>query len=318
MHRIKIEPGGGSLASPQITIITPCLNAEAFLSEALESVQNQDFKDIEHIVLDGGSTDGSLNILNTFPGLRILSETDQGSHHAMNKGLELAKGDIIGFLNGDDTYEAGVFTDIAMHFAAEPDLDMLCGGDIVFRQDRHGMRQVIDRRYRGEGGLALSELLFGAPAFNARFYRRRLFERIGNFDLTFDFSADRDFLIRAALAETRSISYEKPIYNYRTHSSSRTLDPRGKNKPAIAAEHIRMAEKHLGNSSLTKTWRKGLHSWCAFESLRLVLFYLAAGKPGDALSAWRNAKTNGPRWIPALLSAWQIRQHRAKHHPNVG
>ncbi|MBT5375059.1 MAG: glycosyltransferase, partial [Rhodospirillaceae bacterium] len=201
------------MASPQITIITPCLNAEAFLSEALESVQNQDFKDIEHIVLDGGSTDGSLNILNTFPDLHILSKIDQGSHDAMNKGLELAKGDIIGFLNGDDTYEDGVFTDIAMHFAADPDLDMLCGGDIVFRQDGHGMRQVIDRRYRGESGLALSELLFGAPAFNARFYRRRLFEQIGNFDLTFDFSADRDFLIRAALAETRSISYEKPIYN---------------------------------------------------------------------------------------------------------
>jgi len=118
MHSIKTEPDGGSLKAPRITIITPCLNAAPFLSEALESVVNQCVTGMEHMVLDGGSTDGTLDILNSFPGLRVVNGPDRGSHDAMNKGVELAKGDIIGFLNADDTYEVGVFTDIAMHFAA--------------------------------------------------------------------------------------------------------------------------------------------------------------------------------------------------------
>ena len=86
----------------RLSIITPTLNRAHFLEEAIESVRAQDFPDCEHLIVDGGSTDGTLEMLARHPHLRVVSEPDRGLYDALNKGLRLGSGEIVGLLNSDD------------------------------------------------------------------------------------------------------------------------------------------------------------------------------------------------------------------------
>ena len=91
----------------RFTIITPCLNREKFIAEAIESVLAQRYHDIEHWIIDGGSTDKTLEIVRSYPHLRVLSEPDRGVYDAFNKGLDRATGDAVIFLNSDDLLTPG-------------------------------------------------------------------------------------------------------------------------------------------------------------------------------------------------------------------
>ena len=93
---------------PKITIITPSYNQGEFVGQTIESVLSQDYPDLEYIVMDGGSTDGTLDVLKQYDGrLHWTSEPDRGQSHAINKGLRQASGEILAFLNSDDLYEPG-------------------------------------------------------------------------------------------------------------------------------------------------------------------------------------------------------------------
>src|SRR3954466_15542507 len=92
---------------PSISVITPCLNAHATIERALASVAEQGYEPLEHVVIDGGSTDGTLDLLAAHPGLVVRSGPDRGLSHAMNKGIELAQGEVVGWLNADDFYLPG-------------------------------------------------------------------------------------------------------------------------------------------------------------------------------------------------------------------
>ena len=94
---------------PIITIITPSLNRAKFIEEAIKSVLNQDYPPVEHIIMDGGSTDGTLDILNSYSHLTVISQPDHGMYDAINKGIRMAKGNIIGIRNSDDYYEPNFF-----------------------------------------------------------------------------------------------------------------------------------------------------------------------------------------------------------------
>src|SRR5688500_2854733 len=87
---------------PSVSIVTPCLNAAATIEHTLESVRAQDHGHVEHIVVDGGSTDGTLDLLQRAPGIRFISEPDRGLSDAVNKGVAMATGDVVGWLNADD------------------------------------------------------------------------------------------------------------------------------------------------------------------------------------------------------------------------
>jgi glycosyltransferase involved in cell wall biosynthesis len=109
----------------KISIITPSLNQAKYLEKNILSVLNQDYDDFEHIVIDGGSTDGSIEILKKFKHLRWISEKDNGQAQAINKGFKLAKGDIIGWLNSDDLYSPGVFQKINNIFSEDEKVDFI-------------------------------------------------------------------------------------------------------------------------------------------------------------------------------------------------
>ena len=104
----------------RLSIITPSLNQCEFIEETIHSVMNQDHHDVEHIVIDGGSTDNTVSILRKYPHLRWTSEKDTGQSNAINKGFQQATGEIIAWLNSDDYYEDHIFGDIVQYFETHP------------------------------------------------------------------------------------------------------------------------------------------------------------------------------------------------------
>jgi glycosyltransferase involved in cell wall biosynthesis len=186
-----------------LTLITPCLNARPYIADMLASVRAQRGVAFEHIVLDGGSSDGTREILANCRDVRLTAEPDAGSHDAMNKGIRLARGEILAFIGADDLYAPGVLAAVAARFAAEPALDALLCRSYLFAEDA-GAWRVVARYPLGRGdGFDLAELMYGTPCINARFFRRRVFERAGGFENEFSFAADRHFLIRLALSQVR-------------------------------------------------------------------------------------------------------------------
>lgn len=110
----------------KISILTPSFNQGEYIENNIQSVLNQNCNAVEHIVIDGGSTDNTLNILNEYPHLKWTSEPDEGQADALNKGLSIATGDIIGWINSDDYYEDNIFQDVLNHFK-DPDVKWIIG-----------------------------------------------------------------------------------------------------------------------------------------------------------------------------------------------
>jgi glycosyltransferase involved in cell wall biosynthesis len=185
---------------PSITVVTPCLNRAHTLPEALESVRSQGYSRLEHIVVDGGSTDGTLEILRRAEGIRWTSEPDHGLYHALNKGVAAAKGDVIGWLNSDDRYLPGTLEAVARAMAEQPDALWVTGRcRIIDREGREIRRWVTAyknaflRRYSFP--LYLTQNFISAPA---TFMRRKAFDRVGLFDERYRISGDYELYLRLA------------------------------------------------------------------------------------------------------------------------
>src|SRR6266496_4607979 len=158
-----------------ISVVTPCLNRAAFVIQAIDSVQRQGYPHVEHIIVDGGSTDGTLELLVHYPHLVVSSQPDAGVYDALNRGIRLSHGQIIGFLNTDDMYEPDIFGSVAQRFLESPQIDAVVGGASIFVGP--SIREAEARASFpavGQGEL-LVRATHGAPVFNAWFFRRRLF-----------------------------------------------------------------------------------------------------------------------------------------------
>ena len=164
------------LKLPKVSIVTPTFNSAPTLRETIESVLAQDYKNWEHIVMDGGSTDGTLDILRSYPHLQWVSEKDKGHYHAMNKGIERASGEIVAILNGDDCYREGALRNVAAAFEKNPDWGALFG-DIVYVD---GEGQEIFRRL--EAAYDYDVLRFGNVCYVIHptlFVKKTIYDRIG-------------------------------------------------------------------------------------------------------------------------------------------
>jgi len=176
----------------KISIVTPVYNAAATVSDTLASVQAQGFGDVEHIVIDGGSTDGTLEVLETHGSLRVLSEPDDGLYDAMNKGIALATGDVIGILNADDLYAHDkVLENVAETIGAGV---QSCYADLVY-VDRDDTSKVV--RYWTSNAFVPGSFRKGwLPAHPTFFVRREVYERFGSFDLEYRIQSDFELTMR--------------------------------------------------------------------------------------------------------------------------
>ena len=178
----------------KISVVMVCRNSSATIGRALESFFVQDHLDKELIVVDGASTDRTLDVIASFPaeGVTVISEPDAGMYDAMNKGLAAFDGEAVGFLNSDDCYrDNGVLSDIVKALA---DHDAV-HGNVDFVSSARDQRVV--RRWRG------SPYRYGAfktgwmPPHPTFYIRRSVVETVGRFDLRFAIAADYDFMLRA-------------------------------------------------------------------------------------------------------------------------
>lgn len=192
------------METPLLTIITPVYNDERFIGSCLQSVINQNCPDVEHLIMDGGSTDRTLKIIGRYaernPHIRWISEKDHGQSDAMNKGISLARGHIIGFLNSDDYYEPAVLPRILRIFQRLPNPSFLVGNCNVLNDD--GKITYLNKPSR----LSLTNMLIGGEKnqfpFNpsSYFYHISLHEKIGLYDESNHYTMDLDFLLRAVKA----------------------------------------------------------------------------------------------------------------------
>jgi glycosyltransferase involved in cell wall biosynthesis len=176
----------------KISIITPSFNQAEFIEETIRSVMRQDHSDVEHLVIDGGSTDDTVAVLKRYPHLQWVSEKDSGQSNAINKGFRKATGEIVAWLNSDDFYEENIFGEIVQYFEAHPDC-MLLYGDITF-VDASGKML-----FRATGDTIDFDRLIACPDIVRQpsfFWRREVIDELGGVDEDLHLVMDFDFFLR--------------------------------------------------------------------------------------------------------------------------
>lgn len=176
-------------------------NSAATIETTLDSVQAQGYPDLEYIVVDGGSTDTTLDVVHKYPELvtQLISEPDRGIYDAMNKGVQRSTGEVVGILNSDDFYRhSRVLQEVADAFAADPALEVLMG-DVDFVSDEDLNEPV--RTYRATGFRPWMFRLGFMPPHPAIFIRKTAYQRVGLYKLGYKIAADFDFLVRLLLID---------------------------------------------------------------------------------------------------------------------
>ncbi len=176
-----------------VSIVTVCLNAEDTIGDCVASVVVQEGATIEHIVVDGGSTDGTLQVLAPYRDqlAQLISEKDEGLYHAMNKGLGLAKGDVVGFLNADDALATPRTIARIVEAMSKSNAEFAFGDVEIY-----SARGDIIRVYRGDQFQAAQLTSGNLPPHPSIYARTELLRRAGGFDSRFKIAADFDLLIR--------------------------------------------------------------------------------------------------------------------------
>lgn len=225
---------------PLISIVTPVFNCRDFIEQCIDNVAAQGDLELEHIIVDGGSDDGTVQIIERqarrYPHLRWISEPDRGQSDAMNKGVALAKGGVLGFLNADDYYEPGVLRRIEQLFRELPDPALAVGNCSVWKDD--GSLWFVSAPAQISLANLLSERYLEAFPMNASgyFYHKSLHDRIGLYKTEDHYSMDLDFIIRA-VAEAHVFYYNEAWGNYRYLPGTKTYqdDKSGRNAKRISA-----------------------------------------------------------------------------------
>lgn len=190
-----------------ISVITVCYNSQETIRDTIESVLIQDYINVEHIIIDGGSTDSTLSIVNEYQRkeLQVVSEPDEGIYDAINKGIALSNGSVISILNSDDHFvDKTVLSQIMGKFALAQDVDcVLCGVD-YFRGNK---QDAIVRRFGVKYFHPLLMRIGIMPPHPGSFFKSNVYNDFGTYDLSFQICGDFDFFVRVILKNR--ITYTK-------------------------------------------------------------------------------------------------------------
>ncbi len=180
----------------KISIITVVYNNEKTINEAIESVLNQNYDDIEYIIIDGGSNDGTLDKISSYKDKLsyFISEKDNGLYDAMNKGIKAAKGEVVGILNSDDLYQdLDVISDVMKHFINDKNIDILYG-DLVYVKNND--ITTIVRNWKSKSYYRNFFENANVPPHPSLFLRKKVYEEVGLFDLEYKIAADYELMLR--------------------------------------------------------------------------------------------------------------------------
>jgi glycosyltransferase involved in cell wall biosynthesis len=209
----------------RFSIVTPSLNQGRFLGEALESVRLQHHPDVEHLVLDGDSSDHTVALLRSLDGkpewkhVCWRSEADSGQSDALNRGFLLASGDIIGWLNSDDRYRPGCFDHVAQLFAEHPEVDVVYGDFALMNEE--GAVEKVRREIEFNRFILLYHHVLYIPT-PATFLRRRIFEDGNRLRPDLHYAMDYEFFLRLANAGYRIRHIPRVLADFRVHPASKS------------------------------------------------------------------------------------------------
>ena len=213
----------------RITIITPSLNQAGYLDQTIRSVLGQDYPHLEYIVIDGGSTDGSVDIIRKYQShiAYWVSEKDQGQAHAINKGLERATGDIIGYLNSDDYYLDGALARVAECFSRQGDVDLLHGRCRVVDQDGMELGKHTGSITRYDEILDLWDVWWNRRNFVQPevFWTKRIGDKIGRFREDLSWVMDYEYWLRILRAGARVGFIDAELAAFRLQPAQKSTQP---------------------------------------------------------------------------------------------
>jgi glycosyltransferase involved in cell wall biosynthesis len=234
----------------KVTLITVTLNSEKFLEDAIQSVMAQDYPNIEHIIIDGESTDGTLNILSKYNGhiAKWVSEKDYSMYDAINKGMKMASGDIIGTLNSDDMLAS---TDVISKIVECFELKKVDAvyGDLVYVEKDNTTK--ILRKWKG-GEFNINRFRYGwMPAHPTFYFRRSLLDTCGYYETHFFTAADYEFMARYLFYYRVSAAYVPKLI-------------------------VRMRNGGMSNSNIFRRLRANRRDYLAMKKNRVPMPFLVA------------------------------------------
>lgn len=251
---------------PLVSVITACLNGERHIAQTIASVAEQRGVTFEHIVVDGGSTDHTLDILARTLGANghWISESDGGIADAMNKGIGISQGEWLLFVQSDDYLaESSVLASAAMHFAPETDI---CGFPVLF-----GSEDSLTRVFPRGPGFWLNF----KTGFNHQgtFIRRTLFDRIGGYDTSFKIAMDYEFFLRARRSRARFKCHSDPVVSVMRSTGVSSQNDWPSLRRRFAEERL-VHEKHqtLALGAIYATY------WALYPTYRRALSVLKASR----------------------------------------
>lgn len=265
-------------SQPLVSIVTPTLQRVTLLEQTLRSVRAQAYRNVEHIVIDGGSTDGTQELLARYAGtynLRWVSEPDRGIYDAVNKGLGSAQGEFLAYLNSDDLYFPWTVQAVVEAFESDPSADLVYGHAI--RQD--GLHDWVVPVFMPPFNV-LASGGYGSLLQPVVFMRRRVRDRLGDFDTRFRFVADMDYWLRAG-RQFRFFRLPEFLAVEQRHAEMLSETHRDE----LAAEDRRMRAGFRGNPVSAFQRRMGHAGWHLWSARSWLDFTRAiAGHGGWARS----------------------------------
>jgi glycosyltransferase involved in cell wall biosynthesis len=253
---------------PTLTVITPSYNQGEYVESTIRSVLEQGYPNLEYIVVDGGSTDATLRILQQYEsGLRWVSERDGGQSDAINKGLRMASGEIVAFLNSDDTYEPGALLKVGQFFATHPQAHWLTGKCHTIDRQGKRIRQPVtlykNLWLRLKSYRALTILNYISQP--ATFWRRTVIDVVGPFDESLRYAMDYDYHLRVG-RRFKLWVLDDYLASFRVHPHSKA----GSSASAQFVSDLEIARSHT--KSKLVLWLHAGHNILAVNIYRLLLW----------------------------------------------
>ena len=261
---------------PGISIVTPSYNQGRFLERTILSVLEQRYPDLEYIIMDGASTDNSVQIIRQYAHRLAgwVSEPDAGQADAINKGFRQSTGELLGWLNSDDTLQPGALWRVGALFRDHPDVDVVYGDAYIIDEDDRARSELKDvafsRRALEYGCVNIQQA--------STFWRREPFFELGMLDADLQFAMDNDLFLRLAGAGAKFVHIPAALSNYRQHSGAKTQVTRAE----VAEENRTVRFRLLGireGGLKPRVWRT------FFKARKLVLLITQ----GDVSYVFRKA-----------------------------
>jgi GT2 family glycosyltransferase len=280
------------LATPRISIITPSLNQAEFIEQTISSVLGQGYPNLEYIVIDGGSTDGAVDIIRKYESHLAywVSEKDGGQSNAINKGLKLATGDIIAYLNSDDYYLDGAFERVANAYRDDPGVDLWHGRCRIVDQYGAKVDEQIGSIRRYDEILDLWGVWWKGRNFVQPevFWTRRIGEKIGAFREDLHLVMDYEYWLRILSAGGTAGFMDAEVAAFRLQPNQKSTQP-----ARTAEEHLRVVQPRIFGSGdgLTRQKRRALQAMWTYHAQFLK-------------EVEHSLDRHEPRWRRLLRLAW--------------